>query len=131
MLGTTEIKEIVSHFGIEFENVTNFIDTSHNYDDERFNYVLDDKYVLKVNSASSMWESRLQEIHRLIERYRSIGVYCPDLIPTLSGYLSIAWQKDGKEYTCFVEEYAIYPVLGWGVEHDRKEVIFGGYPGCG
>lgn len=123
MLGTTEIKEIVSHFGIEFENVTNFIDTSHNDDDERFNYVLDDKYVLKVNSTSSMWESRLQEIHRLIERYRSIGVYCPDLIPTLSGYLSIAWQKDGKEYTCFVEEYAIYPVLGWGVEHDRKEVI--------
>lgn len=60
----------------------------------------------------SMWEARLQEIRRLIARYRSIGVYCPSLIPTLDGALSYALQKDGKAYTCFVEEYAIYPILG-------------------
>lgn len=59
-----------------------------------------------------MWEARLQEIRRLIARYRSIGVYCPSLIPTLDGTLSYALQKDGKAYTCFVEEYAIYPILG-------------------
>ena len=119
----TEIQEIMSHFGLSVQSVTNFYDTSHDDDDKRLNYILDDKYVLKINSIGAMWETRLQEIHRLISRYRSIGIYCPDLLPTLEGSLSYAWRKDGKEYTCFVEEYAIYPVLGWGTEHDRKEVI--------
>ena len=123
MLEITEIQEIMSHFGLSVQSVTNFYDTSHNDEDKRLNYILDDKYVLKINSTVAMWETRLQEIHRLISRYRSIGVYCPDLLPTLDGTLSYTWQKDEKEYTCFVEEYAIYPVIGWGKEHDRKEVI--------
>ena len=118
-----EIQEIMSHFGLVVQNVTNFSDTSHNDDDKRLNYILDDKYVLKINSTIAMWETRLQEIHRLIVRYRSIGVYCPDLFPALDGTFSYTLKKDGKEYTCFVEEYAIYPVLGWGTELNRKEII--------
>ena len=123
MLKITEIQEIMSHFGLSVQRVTNFYDTSHNDDDKRLNYIIDDKYVLKINSTVAMWETRLQEIDRLISRYRSIDLYCPDLIKTLNGSLSYAWEKDGVVYTCFVEEYAIYPVLGWGTEHDRKEVI--------
>ena len=123
MFEITEIQEIMSHFGLSVQGVTNFYDTSHNDEDKRLNYILDDKYVLKINSVGVMWEDRLQEIHRLICRYRSIGVYCPELLPALDGTLSYVWKKDGKDYTYFVEEYAIYPVLGWGTEHDRKEVI--------
>lgn len=123
MFEITEIQEIMLHFGLSVQSVTNFYDTSHNDDDKRLNYILDDTYVLKINSVGAMWEERLQEIRRLICRYRSIGVYCPDLLPALDGTLSYAWQKNGKGYICFVEEYAMYPVLGWGTEHDRKEVI--------
>ena len=123
MFELAEIQEIMSRFGLTVQRISGSYDTSHNDDDKRLNHILDDKYVLKVNSITAMWEARLQEIHRLIVRYRSIGVYCPDLIPTLSGPLSCVWQKDGKEYICFVEEYAIYPVLGWETEHDRHEVI--------
>lgn len=123
MLEIAEIQNIMSHFGLTVQSVTNFYDTSHGEEDKRLNYILDDKYVLKVSSLRTMWEERLQEIRRLIHRYRSIGVYCPDMIPTLEGTLSYAWRKDEKEYACFVEEYAVYPVLGWGTEHDRKEVI--------
>lgn len=123
MLEITKIQEIMSHFGLSVQGVTNFYDTSHDDDDKRFNYILDNKYVLKINSVVSMWESRLQEIRRLIARYRSIGIYCPDLFPASDGSLSHTLIKDDKEYTCFVEEYAIYPVLGWGTEHERKEVI--------
>lgn len=123
MLEITEMQEIMSHFGLSAQSVTNFYDTSHNDEDKRLNYILDDKYVLKINSVGVMWEERLQEIHRLICRYRSVGVYCPELLPALDGTFSYAWKKDGKAYTCFVEEYAIYPVLGWGTEHERKEVI--------
>jgi hypothetical protein len=123
MLEMTEIQEIMSHFGLSMQSVTNFYDTSRDDADKRLNYIIDDKYVLKIHSTVTMWEKRLQEIHRLISRYHSIGIYCPSLLPTLDGMLSYTWEKDGMAYTCFVEEYAIYPVLGWGREHDRKEVI--------
>lgn len=123
MIKITEIQNIMLHFGISVQGVTGFYDTSHNDDDKRLNYILDDKYVLKVNSIGAMWEARLQDIRRLISRYRSIGVYCPEFIPTLNGSLSYVWHNCGKEYTCFVEEYAIYPVVGEEIEIDRKEVI--------
>lgn len=123
MFEITEIQEIMSHFGLSVQEINDFIDTSHGDEDKRLNYIIDKKYVLKVNSTVSMWEERLEEIERLIARYRSIGVYCPGLIHASNGKLSHSIIKDGKEYTCFVEEYAAYPVIGWGVEHDRKEVI--------
>ena len=123
MLENVEIQNILSRFGLSFECVTTLHDTSHGEDDTRLNYILDERYVLKVNTIGVMWEDRLQEINRLIQRYRSIGVYCPALIPTLEGPLSCRWEKDGKEYICYVEEFAIYPLFGWDVDHDRKEVV--------
>lgn len=118
-----EIQQIMLNFGLTVQNVINFYDTSRGDDDERFNYVLDDKYVLKVNSAGAIREERLQEIRRLIARYRSVGVYCPDIMPALDGGLSHTICKDGREYICFVEEYARFPVLEEGTELDRREVI--------
>lgn len=123
MLEIKKIRDIMSHFGLCVQNITAFYDTSHGDGDKRLNYILDDKYVLKVNSVAAMWEERLREIRRLIARYRSIGIYCPDLIPTLSGSLSYTLQMDDKEYTCFVEEYAIYPVFDSDAEQDRKEIV--------
>ena len=123
MLDNSEIQNILDHFGLTFQSVTKLYDTSHSEDDKRLNYILDDRYVLKINSVIAMWEQRLQEISRLIARYRSIGVYCPALIPTVAGPLSYNWKKDGKEYTCYVEEYTIYPLFEWGQEHDRREVV--------
>lgn len=122
MLELTEIQRIASRFGLDVQRVTDMYDTSHGEDDKRLNYVLDGKYVLKVNSVGAMWEERLQEIRRLIGRYRSIGVYCPDLIPTPEGALSCDLTRDGKEYVCFVEEFAEYPVIG-DMDHDRKEIV--------
>lgn len=123
MLEIKGIQQIMLHFGLPVQSVTNFYDTSRGDDDKRLNYILDDKYVLKVNSVGAMWEDRLREIKRLIARYRSIGVYCPDIIPALDGSLSYTICKDGAEYICFVEEYAMYPVLADGAELDRREVI--------
>lgn len=45
------------------------------------------------------------------------------MIPTLRGTLSHTCDLDGRSYTCFVEEYAAYPVFGEDVDPDRKEVI--------
>ncbi len=123
MIEITEIQNIMSHFELSVQSITAFYDTSHGDEDKRWNYILDNKYVLKISSLGTMWEARLQEIHRLISRYRSIGLYCPDLIPTSNGPFSYTWHNNDKEYTCFVEEYAIYPVSGNDAVCDRKEVI--------
>lgn len=119
-----ELRQILSAFGITFEKVTAFYDTSHGEEDKRLNYILDDAYVLKIHAVRSMWEERLQQISRLIERYRSIGVYCPRLIPTLNGTFSCPYALNGVIHTCFVEEYAHYPVCGEGKELDQKEIVY-------
>ena len=123
MLENAEMQDILARFGLTFQSVTKVHDTSHGEADTRLNYILDDRYVLKVNTEGVMWETRLQEISRLIQRYRGIGIYCPALIPTLEGSLSCYWEKDGKKYICYVEEFAIYPILEWDNDHDRKEVV--------
>lgn len=123
MLDNRTIQNILDHFGLTFQSVTKQYDTSHSEDDKRLNYILDDRYVLKINSVGVMWEQRLQEISRLIARYRSIGIYCPALISTTAGSLSYQWENDGREYTCYVEEYAMYPLFEQEQEHDRREVV--------
>lgn len=114
-----QLQEILSQFGLTFREITGFVDSSRGEDDKRLNYILDDAYVLKINSPKAMWEGRLQEIARLIERYRAIGVYCPRLISALGGGYSV--QHEG--FICYVEEYARYPVCGEEVELPREEVI--------
>lgn len=114
-----QLQEILSHFGLTFREVTSFVDSSRGEDDKRLNYILDDACVLKINSPATMWEGRLQEIARLIERYRAVGVYCPRLIPALSGGYSVPYEG----FLCYVEEFAKHPVCGETVELPREEVI--------
>ena len=123
MLSQTEIADILKHYGISIETEPHCIDSSHGDRDLRLNYILDNKYVLKINSVISMWEERLQEISRLIDRYRRIGLYCPRLIPTLSGALSVELKMADERFTCFVEEFSAYPAYGWETDHDRRDVI--------
>ncbi len=119
----TQIEAILSRFPVEPQEVTSFCDSSRGDEDIRWNFIFGERYVLKINTPNGMWEDRLQEISRLVERYRSIGVYCPVYLPTLAGPLSYEWEWNGKTYTCFVEEFARYPAFGWETDHDRKEVV--------
>ena len=59
MLDHSEIQESMARFGLTFQNVTKKYDTSHGDDDKRLNYILDDRYVLKVNSPGTMWEQAI------------------------------------------------------------------------
>ncbi len=122
-LDTRELSDILQCFGLTFQKVTKSYDTSHGVEDERFHYILDDRYVLKICSVCAMWESRLQEIGRLLDRYRAIGVYCPALLPTKTGALSCSWKKEGRDYTCFVEEFAKYPLYDMEEDADRREIV--------
>lgn len=123
MLDLMDISGILARFGLSFQKLSRVCDTTRSGHDVRLNYILDERYVLKVNSASVLQEERLQEISRLIARYRSIGVYCPEMLPTLAGPLSCRCEKNGKAYTCYVEEYAVYPPFEWDAAYDRREVV--------
>ncbi len=118
-----KIEYILSHFLVEPMEASRFENSSHGDGDIRWNFIFGKSYVLKINTPNGMWEERLQEISRLVSRYRSIGIYCPAFIPTSDGPLSFTWEHDGKSYTCFVEEFAKYPAFGWEMDHDRKEVV--------
>lgn len=122
-LTDAEIAAILAQFGLSGLPVTDFCDTSHQDGDIRWNLMLDHQYVLKINARIGMWEARLQEISRLIARYRAIGLYCPALLPTLQGDLSCTITKDGVECTCFVEEYAKYPTFDWDSAQDRRDIV--------
>lgn len=123
MFDLSEVREIITEFGLSAERITKFYDTSRSDGDKRFNFILDDKYVLKINSETVMTEIRLREISVLISRYRSIGIYCPKLLPTLDGKLSLSIQCKKDKYICFVEEFAAYPVCDCEVEPERAEVV--------
>lgn len=118
-----ELHKIMTAYGLTFQQITGFCDTSHSENDRRLNYMLDNRYVLKIHSACSMWEDRLQEISRLIDRYRSVGVYCPRMIPTVSGSFSCPYEMDGQKLNCFLEAYSIYPICECNDQLDRKEVV--------
>lgn len=118
-----QLQQILSQFGLTFREITALHDTSWGENDKRLNYILDEQYVLKINSLTFMSEERLQEISRLIERYHAIGVYCPHLIPSLNGQCSVIYEIDGIPYICFVEEFAKYPVCDEKMKLDDREVV--------
>ena len=111
----------MSHFGLSVQSITAFHDTSRGDDDRRLNYVLDNKYVLKINSSSVMSEQRLREIHRLIKRYHSIGVYCPDLIPTLNGRLFFDDKLVINEEPCFHSFYSFGTVACACIDPSQRQ----------
>ncbi len=117
------ISTIAAQFGIAFHEITGFYDTSRDDNDRRYSYILDNRYVLKLQSSPHISEAHLQRINRLTQRYRAIGVYCPPLCPGLDGVLSCPWEIAGCTFTCFVEEFAPYPVCGDENAPSREEVV--------
>lgn len=108
MFNNNWIRNICYNYGIELANISKVIDTSHGEDDKRYNYIIDNKYVLKITNSSEINETALEDISRLIERYISIGVYCPSIIRNKIGTLTYEFNQEDKKYICYMEEYAVY-----------------------
>ncbi|MCH5278534.1 MAG: hypothetical protein J1E60_01960 [Christensenellaceae bacterium] len=115
------IKRIARRFGIEFNEIVDTIDSSHGEGDVRINCILDNKYVLKINTEAAITEARLAEIAGLIERYSAIGVYCPMLQRTVDGSYSTYQEIDGHKYICYAEEFANYELGNNDIK--RAEII--------
>ncbi|MDD6160375.1 MAG: hypothetical protein PUB51_04520 [Oscillospiraceae bacterium] len=80
LLQRPEIESLLSDYGIDGFSHHSMIDTSHGDEDIRQNYLIDRKYVLRLNSAAVMSEERLEELNGIIDRYNEYGVRAPYFI---------------------------------------------------
>lgn len=92
--------KLLRHFDIHNADTMQFVDSSHGEDDIRHNYIIDKKYVLRINSAKVMTKDRLAELNTLIERYRSFGMKAPLFLKASTGDFVI--EQDGKY--CYLSE---------------------------
>jgi len=126
MFKNKEIIDICHEFGVACNHISDVIDTSHNEDDRRYNYKINHKYFLKINSSKVISERFLNDIVKLVKRYRTIGTYCPDLIRSKYGMLCYEYRKDDTQYTCYIEECALYSFYEAGEQLDyefKKTVV--------
>ncbi len=98
--------ELLRQFDIHSADTMEFVDSSHGEDDIRHNYIIDKKYVLRLNSAKVMTEERLTELNTLIDRYRSFGMKAPLFLKAENG--SFVVEQDGKN--CYLSEYLDLPL---------------------
>lgn len=106
------IKCICEKYDIQDVHIGCFFDTSHGEDDLRYNYVINQKYVLKINSADMVTEAFLEGVNQLVENYRSIGVWCPKVLESKDGKLLYQFAQEDRNYSCYIEEYALYKIAG-------------------
>lgn len=69
-------------------------------DDYRVNYIINNKYVLRVNN-DVITEKRLSEIDRLQQRYNEAGIRAPALYRNNDGNYLTSW----NEHVCYLSEY--------------------------
>lgn len=122
MFSHNEIHSICRNFNIDCLNIGDVIETSRDNDDKRYNYKINNQYFLKINNTETINERFLEDVERLIKRYRSIGVYCPSLYRTRDGKLSHKIVKGDMVYTCYVEELSSI-TANYSLNKDELEVI--------
>lgn len=95
-----QVLDLLQQFQIHNVEKVEFVDSSQGEDDIRHNYIIDKKYVLRINSAKVMTKDRLAELNTLIERYRSFGMKAPLFLKASTGDFVI--EQDGKY--CYLSE---------------------------
>ena len=87
------------------------MDLCRGADDYRKVHIVDDgrrKLVIKYLSNTFSDRRRIEGWFRLMAEYRKLGLYCPAIVPNLSGELLHCDTLDGRDYYTYAEEYAIY-----------------------
>ena len=103
--GREDVLLELSKYGFEGQGDIRLIDTSHEADDIRLNYIIDRKWVLRFCNAPDMTENRLREMNRLIERYLSFGLRCPRFLTDPQDIFFHRW----NELVCYLAEYIDLP----------------------
>ncbi len=101
-----QLAALLREFGITELHEYKMVDSSHGEDDTRHNYIIDKRYVLRVNTAPVMTEERLAELNPLIDRYNAFGLLAPHFICGTDG--RFLRQQDGNYI--YLSEYLDFPL---------------------
>ena len=96
------------------------LDLCRGDDDYRKVYIVDDgnrKIVIKYLSNTFSDRRRIEGWFALMNEYRKIGLYCPNIVPNLNGELLHCDTMDGRDYYTYAEEYSIYEIA----DHIKKD----------
>lgn len=86
-------------------------DSSRGDSDFRKAYIVNDgesKIVIKYFSNSFSNQNRILGWFQLMEEYRKIGLYCPNIIPNRYGERLYKHTIDGRDYYIYAEEFAAF-----------------------
>ncbi|MBR4905881.1 MAG: phosphotransferase [Clostridia bacterium] len=109
-----DVAALLLAYGISKPHTIGLLDSSHGADDIRWNYVIDRKYVLRFCNAPEMTESRMEDLNRLIGRYREFGFRCPAFLKAKGGRFFRSWNA----LAVYLSEYIDLPL---GEESGEKE----------
>ncbi len=118
-LSKPEIQFLLNQFHIKSYDEVKFIDSSHGDKDIRHNYIIDQKYVLRLNSAKVMNDERISELNRLVHRYRDFGMKAPLFLKNNSDTYTV----EEKEYICYLSEYLNDSIANDVIENSRANLI--------
>lgn len=113
-----EIVDLMRAYGVSTLSEIGMIDSSRDADDIRWNYVIDRTFVLRFCNAPEMTEQRMEDLNRLIERYRAFGFQCPAFRKNANGSFFLKWQ----DLTVYLSDYIDLP-LGVDVAEEDKDAL--------
>ncbi|MBR0137873.1 MAG: phosphotransferase [Erysipelotrichaceae bacterium] len=96
-----DVLSLLEGYGIVSGGRICLIDTSHDENDIRLNYIIDNQWVLRLCNAPGMTEKRIQELNRLIQRYIDFGLKCPLFIADEKGTFFHKWNG----LSCYLSQY--------------------------
>jgi len=111
-----DILDALSKYGIKGASQIKLIDSTHDALDIRLNYIIDKKWVLRFCNAEAMTETRLNDLHRLIDRYHALGILCPQFLNDGEGRFLHMW----KSLQCYLSEYVDF-AIAWDEEITDKD----------
>lgn len=113
---------LLSLYGVEDMQSAGLIDTSHDAQDIRWNYIIDKKYVLRLTNAPEMTEERFADLNRLIGRYGAFGLRCPAFLRGKDGRFFHSW----GELQVYLSEYIDLPTADKaGLSREEKDALRG------
>ena len=101
-----DILSALSTYDIHPSGTIKLIDSSHDAEDIRLNYIIENRWVLRFYNIFNMTEQRLNDLYRLIERYREAEILCPQFIRNAQGQFLSKWHQ----MVCYLSEYIDKPI---------------------
>ena len=114
------VLSLLGLYGIGQADSVRLVDSTHDESDVRLNYLIDHRYVLRFCNAPGMTETRMQELSRLIDRYHSMQIVCPQFVAQPDGRYLHTWSG----FLYYLSEYADLPVAGDMHLPDAKRLVF-------